>query len=93
MKEEMGVENVDIKRIDKIFDPGKGSKQYGIRRAFVAVFVGHYNGEVVPNPVEVSDYKWIQLEKLKKLTTEKPEDFTPGSLFVFETFFKATPSS
>lgn len=40
------------------------------------VFVGEYNGAPVPNPEEVSDYKWISLSELAAKVRENPEDYT-----------------
>ncbi len=48
------------------------------------VFIGQYNGAVVPNPVEVEDYKWINLESLKKQIKENPDIFTSWFKIAFD---------
>ena len=40
------------------------------------VFVGHYNGKVFPDPREVEDYRWLDIEVLKEYVTTCPEDYT-----------------
>lgn len=40
------------------------------------VFLGEYSKKVNINLVEASDYKWIEIEELKKLLISKPEMFT-----------------
>lgn len=40
------------------------------------VFVGRYDGQPVPNPDEVDDWKWIDTEKLKRDVGEDPEHYT-----------------
>ena len=40
------------------------------------VFVGHYNGQPVPNPDEVDDWKWMNINALKQDVREHPENYT-----------------
>ena len=40
------------------------------------VFVGHYNGEIQVNPIEVEEYKWITYDDLMKDMKENPENYT-----------------
>jgi isopentenyl-diphosphate delta-isomerase len=40
------------------------------------VFIGHYNGTVVPNEDEVEEICWVSLDKLNKEMSEHPENFT-----------------
>jgi len=35
------------------------------------VFIGKHDGEVCPNPNEVSDYKWISIKKSKRKNIKK----------------------
>lgn len=44
---------------------------------FDHVLVGKYDSEVKPNPDEVEECKWIEMEKLKKEVEKNPEKFTP----------------
>ncbi|MDI6806498.1 MAG: isopentenyl-diphosphate Delta-isomerase [Candidatus Aenigmarchaeota archaeon] len=41
------------------------------------VFVGRYDGEVTPNPEEIAEWKWIDIEKLKKDIRKNPDQYTP----------------
>ncbi|MCE2393238.1 isopentenyl-diphosphate Delta-isomerase [Candidatus Poribacteria bacterium] len=41
-----------------------------------SVFVGRYDGQPVPNPDEVEDWKWMEPEKLKRDVGENPEHYT-----------------
>ena len=40
------------------------------------VFVGRYDGQPVPNPDEVDDWKWVDIEALKQDVGENPERYT-----------------
>ncbi|MBI2259489.1 MAG: isopentenyl-diphosphate Delta-isomerase [Flavobacteriia bacterium] len=40
------------------------------------VYIGEYEGEIKANPLEVSDFKWIGLELLRKEMASRPRDYT-----------------
>ena len=40
------------------------------------VFVGHYNGQPTPDPNEVDDWKWIDINTLKQDVQVNPENYT-----------------
>lgn len=40
------------------------------------VFVGNFNGKPVPNPAEVEDWMFVDLDELKKDIRNNPEKFT-----------------
>ncbi len=40
------------------------------------VFIGRYDGEPVPNPDEVDDYEWVNLEDVLRGVNESPEKYT-----------------
>ena len=40
------------------------------------IFVGYYDGKVEPNPSEVSEYHWIEMDKLKKDIEKSPDKYT-----------------
>lgn len=52
------------------------------------VYVGYYNGEVKPNPLEVMAYKWVNLQELTKMVEEMPESFTVWFKLVLDRFLK-----
>jgi len=41
------------------------------------VFIGYYDGPVSPDPNEVSEYKWVGIDDLKKELKENPNKYTP----------------
>jgi isopentenyl-diphosphate Delta-isomerase len=43
---------------------------------FDHVFIGHYENNPKPNEKEVSDYKWLSLDKLKKDIIDNPNIYT-----------------
>jgi isopentenyl-diphosphate delta-isomerase len=48
------------------------------------VFVGIYDGPVNPDPNEVSDYKWVKIEELKKGLKNNPDKYTPWFEIIME---------
>ena len=40
------------------------------------MIVGEYEGEIIPNPEELQDYRWISYEELEKELMEQPEKFS-----------------
>ena len=40
------------------------------------VFVGEYDGEVIPNNEEVDEIRWVNLDALREEMKEQPEEFT-----------------
>ena len=40
------------------------------------VFVGNYDGHPIPNPDEVDDWKWINIDSLKRAIGENPDHYT-----------------
>jgi isopentenyl-diphosphate delta-isomerase len=52
-------------------------KNIGSENEICAVLIGKSNATIIPNPEEISDYKWINLEELKKNINKNPEIYTP----------------
>ena len=40
------------------------------------VFVGRFDGQPIPNPDEVGDWKWMQIDELKRDVRENPRHYT-----------------
>ncbi|RKU13568.1 isopentenyl-diphosphate delta-isomerase [Candidatus Poribacteria bacterium] len=40
------------------------------------VFVGHYDGQPVPNPDEVDDWKWMDINRLRLDVGKNPDHYT-----------------
>jgi len=74
LKEEMGF-NCKLKEkftfTYKVkFDNGLFENEYD------HVFFGKFDGEPIPNPEEVDEWKWVDLEDLKKDIRENPSNYT-----------------
>jgi isopentenyl-diphosphate Delta-isomerase len=59
-----------------------------IEHEFDHVFIGYYNGKVSPDASEVNDYKWIDLEVLKKDIKNNPNLYTAWLKICFEKVFE-----
>jgi len=53
---------------------------------YCTLLVGEYEGEVNPNPQEVSDFGYARLLELKEKITEEPEKYTPWLKIALERF-------
>lgn len=74
LQEEMGF-TTDVIRIFDFtykaeFDNGL------VEHEFDHVYLGVYNGEIFPNPDEVQDFCFKQIEQIKTEMSEQPEEFT-----------------
>jgi isopentenyl-diphosphate delta-isomerase len=74
LREEMGFET-EIGQIDII--PYRAEVGDLIENEIDHIFIGIYNGNIKPNPDEVSDYKWISLDKLEQDLEKNSEKYTP----------------
>lgn len=48
------------------------------------VFTGFYEGEIKADPNEISEFKWIKIEDLKKNLKENPNKYTPWFKIILE---------
>jgi len=74
LKEEMGI-NCELKEAFSFIyrvelDKGLFEHEYDY------VFVGNFNGTPLPDPSEVSDWVWVDLDTLKKSIDANPSDYT-----------------
>ena len=58
-----------------------------IEHEFDHVFFGKYTGSIKFNPIEVEDYKWISLDKLKTDLKENPEKYTFWFAYIMNNYF------
>ena len=76
MEEELGIKEgtCDLQEIDSFiyFQSYGNLSEY----EFDHVIVGEYEGEIIPNPEELQDYRWISYEELEKELMEQPEKFS-----------------
>lgn len=82
LKEEMGFETELREAFQFTYraDVGNGLTEW----EFDHVFVGLYDGEVKPNPSEVSEYKWVSLENLLEDVKRSPEKYTKWFVILLE---------
>jgi len=74
LKEELGF-NSTLKFITKFQYQAK-YKDIGSENELCTILVGYYNGKVKPNPKEVADWQWIDVNKLRKDFKKNPENYT-----------------
>ncbi len=53
------------------YDSVWGEHEYDV------VFVGKYDGDVNPNPKEISDYKWVKIDELLEDVENNSDIYTP----------------
>lgn len=88
LKEEVGIENVELKEIGKFYQD-EVDQDGKIKKRFNTLYLANYNGEVDSNTEEVSEIKWISLGELNAWMKECPEDFTRGFIQSYE-FYNAS---
>jgi len=49
----------------------------GSENELCSVLVGEYEGEVRPDPSEVEEFRWVQIEELQKSVADRADDFAP----------------
>lgn len=50
------------------------------------IFIGNYDGEPNPDPKEVSDWKWLTIDKLTEEIKASPDQFTPWFLLIMKRY-------
>lgn len=51
------------------------------------VMIGYYNGEPVINPDEVENWKWLDIDEVRKDMEENPENYTAWFKIIFDKFY------
>lgn len=85
LKEEMGIYS-NLREIFSFIYYVKFDNNL-IEHEFDHVFFGKYNGSIKFNPIEVDDYKWISLDKLKTDLKENPEKYTFWFAYIMNNHF------
>ena len=75
LREELGF-SCELKLLFK-FQYHACYKNIGSENELCAALIGNYNGMVNPNPREIAEWKWIDLEELKDDMDKKPDRYTP----------------
>ena len=52
-----------------------------------ALFIGEYDGEIIPNPNEVSEFQWMSVENLQRLIDGK-KSVSPWLIRSFEKYLE-----
>jgi len=87
LEEEVGVKDIELEEKGKFFTD-ETDESGKIKKRFSMLYIGHYDGEVTPNPKEVSKIQWINLEKLNAWMDERPNEFTAGFIRNFKNLQK-----
>ena len=75
LKEEMGFDT-DLKELFTMIY--KASFSNGLtEHEFLHVYLGQWDGKVIPHPEEADGMKWVGIHQLKKEMEKNPESFTP----------------
>ena len=77
LAEELGIRGVALRRVEtflyKAHDGVSGLTEHELDH----VLVGRFDGEPIPNPGEVGEWRWVDDAALRREMAESPERFTP----------------
>ena len=76
LKEEVGIEQVELEEVGTMiykaeFDNGLTEYEYD------HLLLGKYDGDVLINPEEVAEVRWLEFAELKEEIEKNPQLFTP----------------
>jgi len=80
--EEMGF-TVSLKEVFRFIYKAEYDKVWG-EHEYDVVFEGIYNGEIKPNPGEVADYKWMEIDELLGDVKRDPKSYSPWFKIILE---------
>lgn len=86
LKEELGIEGVELKEVGRFYREETDETQ--IKKRFNIVYSAPYDGEINFDKEEVSEVRWIAPNELQKWMDEHPDDFTQGCIRSFHEFIK-----
>lgn len=84
LKEELGFDT-DLDYVFKFIyksDVGQGLTEH----EYDYVFCGYYNQNINFNKEEVENIKWVELNKLKRLIKENPDEYTEWFKIIFDKY-------
>ena len=85
MIEELGVKADEVKYLFK-FHYQISYKNIGSENEICAVLKVKISNKISPNPEEISDYKWMDIENFKKDLNKNPEKYAPWLKIGFEKY-------
>ena len=75
LKEELGF-TASLRNFGK-FQYAARYKDIGAERELVTLLVGRYDGKIKPDQREVADFKWVDINDLKRNMAKYPQGYTP----------------
>ncbi len=63
-------------------------EKVGSENEVLTILAGEYDGQIKPCPKEVADWRWIEMEDLKKEISQNPSNFTPWFKIALKKVFK-----
>ncbi|OGM76948.1 isopentenyl-diphosphate delta-isomerase [Candidatus Woesebacteria bacterium RIFOXYA1_FULL_43_9] len=81
LMEELGIKT-PLKELFRFVYQAKMNKTWG-EHELDAVFVGTYEGALLPNPDEIVGFEWLEIKKLKVELSKNPDKFTPWIKTIF----------
>ena len=82
--EEMGINNVRLKKLCKYFTVDNYNDY--VRKRHNVIFHGIYDGRVSIDNDEVCNYCWLTYDELDKWIAKTPQDFTKGFIEAYTNF-------
>jgi len=89
LKDEIGID-CETRILGK-FQYQEKYKNIGSENEICAVASGIYTGEINPNPKEIAEWKWVNLNILKKDITKQPDKYTPWFKIALKKFPEIAP--
>lgn len=91
LQEEMGISTGLKKTFEFTYRAELGSGL--IEYEFDHIFVGRFNGEPLPNPEEVCEWKWMDDHALRQDLAEKPQSYTAWFKLILEDVCNLRPGA
>lgn len=88
LEEEIGLTNIPLKQIDKYYAE-ENFKGFVLKR-FSALYKGVVDEAVktMVDPFEVAEVKWFDLDEIKKLVKNHPEQVSSGLAYVIQHYYE-----
>ena len=84
LREELGVSNVSLKELKKIYTEEKVEK--GNAKRYAMLYTATYAGAISPDANEVAEVKWMLPQEIRASMEKSPDDFTYAFKEAFKNF-------